>query len=193
MKKSFGARTLVYPTPVWCVGSYDRDDKPNVMTAAWGGICCSDPPCVTVSIRKNRHSYDSIIARKAYTVNVASEKYVREADYFGMASGKNVDKFRETGLTPVKSELVDAPYIAEFPMILECKLLHTYDIGIHTLFVGQIMDVKADGDLLTPDGSPDIEKIRPLIFSPGTQVYHGVGQMVGKAFSIGKELDAPLK
>ena len=105
MKKSLGAKTLVYPNPVWVVGTYDKEKKPNVMTVAWGGICCSDPPCVAISLRKATYSYGNIIERKAFTVNVPSEKYIREADYFGTISGRNVDKFTKAGLTSVKSDL----------------------------------------------------------------------------------------
>ena len=129
MKKSFGPKTLIFPAPVWCVGSYDTNGNPNVMTIAWGGICCSIPPCVTISLRKATFTYGNIIERQAYTLSVPSVQFVQEADYFGMVSGRNVNKFKETGLTPVKSELVDAPYVGEFPMILECKVIHHYEIG----------------------------------------------------------------
>lgn len=187
MKKSFGAKTLIYPTPVWCVGTYDKEDNPNIMTIAWGGICCSKPPCVTVSIRKSRHTFQNIMEHNVYTVNVPSEKYVQEADYFGIASGKDVDKFEKTGLTPVKSEMVNAPYVKEFPMILECRVVHSYDLGAHTHFVGEIIDVKVDDNMLDTDGNPDMELIKPVIYSPGTNMYSGVGTTVGKAFSIGKK------
>ncbi|NJL59329.1 MAG: flavin reductase family protein [Desulfobacteraceae bacterium] len=186
-EKSFGAKTLIYPTPVWCVGSYDAKGNPNVMTIAWGGICCSKPPCVTISLRKATYTYSNIMERQAYTLSVPSVRYAREADYFGMASGRNVDKFKETGLTPVRSELADAPYVGEFPMVLECKVIHHYEIGLHTHFVGEILDVKADDDMLNEDGNPDIEKIQPLVYSPEVQQYHAIGSFIGKAFEIGKK------
>ncbi len=188
MKKSLGAKTMLYPAPVLLVGSYDKNNKPNAMTAAWGGICCSSPPCVTVSLRKATYSYGSIIENKAYTLSIPSEKYVKEADYFGMASGKDKDKFLATGLTPVKSELVNAPYIKEFPLILECRLLHTFEIGLHTQFIGEVVDVKADEFVLDIKGLPDIEKLQPIIFSPGSRKYHGIGSILGDAFSIGKTI-----
>jgi flavin reductase (DIM6/NTAB) family NADH-FMN oxidoreductase RutF len=187
VKKSFGAKTLIFPTPVWCVGSYDANGHPNVMTIAWGGICCSIPPCVTISLRKATYTYGNIMARRAYTISVPSDQYVREADYFGITSGRNVDKFKETGLTPVRSELVDAPYVAEFPMILECTVIHHYEIGLHTHFVGEILDVKIDNDTLTHEGKPDIGMIRPIVFSPDVQQYHGIGERVGTAFEIGSK------
>ena len=109
MKRSLGAKTLILPTPTWIVGSYDKQGKPNGMTVAWGGICCSDPPCVAVSLRKATYSYGSLIERRAFTVSVPSQRQVKEADYFGLVSGRETDKFAATGLTPVRSDLVDAP------------------------------------------------------------------------------------
>jgi flavin reductase (DIM6/NTAB) family NADH-FMN oxidoreductase RutF len=188
VKKSFGAKTLIYPAPVWCVGSYDAQDKPNAMTVAWGGICCSTPPCVTISLRKATYTYGNLMERKAYTLSVPNERYVKEADYFGIASGRNENKFEKTGLTPVKSEIVDAPYVKEFPMVLECKVVHHYEIGLHTHFIGEILDVKVDENMLDDAGNPDIEAIRPIIFSPSIQRYHGIGAFLGKAFSIGRPL-----
>jgi len=187
MKKSFGAKTLIFPTPVWCVGSYDTNGNPNVMTIAWGGICCSKPPCVTISLRKATYTYGNIMERRAYTLSVPSEEHVHEADYFGVASGRNVNKFKETGLTPVKSELVDAPYVGEFPMVLECKLIHHHEIGLHTHFIGEILDVKIEESMLTDDGKADIERIRPMVFSPEFRQYHAIGEFVGKAFQIGEK------
>ncbi len=187
MKKSFGTKALIFPAPVWCVGSYDASGDPNVMTISWGGICCSKPPCVTISLRKATYTYGNIMDRQAYTLSVPSEKYVQAADYFGMASGRKVNKFEETGLTPVKSERVDAPYVAEFPMVLECKVIHHYEIGLHTQFVGEIYDVKIDENMLDDDGHPDMEKIRPFVFSPEFQRYHGIGEFIGNAFDIGRK------
>jgi flavin reductase (DIM6/NTAB) family NADH-FMN oxidoreductase RutF len=187
MKKSLGAKTLIYPLPVWVVGTYDKERKPNVATVAWGGICCSDPPCVAISLRKATYSYGNIVERKAFTVNIPSEKYVREADYFGTVSGRNVDKFTESGLTSVKSDLVDAPYVKEFPIVLECKLIRTIEIGLHTEFIGEIMDVKADELVLGENGLIDIDKLKPVIFAPDIMSYYGIGKYLGKAFSIGKK------
>jgi flavin reductase (DIM6/NTAB) family NADH-FMN oxidoreductase RutF len=186
MKKSLGAKTIVYPAPVLIVGTYDDAGKPNVMTVAWGGICCSVPPCIAVSLRKATYSYQSIVKRKSFTVSVPSQRHVKEADYFGIASGKLEDKFTMTGLTPVRSELVDAPYVAEFPLVLECRLAHTIELGLHTQFVGEILDVKIEEEMLGAAGSPDIEKLMPILFATDARTYHGVGQFLGKAFSIGK-------
>ncbi len=96
MKKSLGAKTIVYPTPVFIVGTYDEDGKPDVMAAAWGGISCSQPPCVSISLQKQRYTYKNIVERKAFTINIPSENHVKEADYFGMVSGRDEDKFSKT-------------------------------------------------------------------------------------------------
>jgi len=187
MKQSIGAKPLAFPTPAWVVGTYDMNGKPNGMTAAWGGICCSNPPCISVSLRKATYSYAGIMENRAFTVSIPSEAYIKQADYFGITSGRDEDKFEATCLTPVRSELVPAPYVGEFPVILECKLLHNFEIGLHTLFVGEILDIKADESVLDEKGNPDIEKIRPVIYNPGSRDYYGIGCNLGKAFSIGKE------
>jgi len=188
MKKSLGSKTLLYPTPVWVVGTYDKDGKPNVMTIAWGGICCSKPPCVAISLRKETYSYENIMGKKAFTINIPSEEHAGQADYFGLVSGKNENKFAATGLTPIKSDVVDAPYVNEFSLILECKVIHTLEIGLHTQFIGEIIDVKADESVLNEQGLPDIEKVKPVIFTPETRNYHKVGAYLGAAFSIGRNV-----
>jgi flavin reductase (DIM6/NTAB) family NADH-FMN oxidoreductase RutF len=188
MKSSLGSKTLLYPAPVLVVGTYDKEGKPNVMTAAWGGICCSNPPCVAVALRKATYTYGNLVEKGAFTISIPSEKYIREVDYFGLVSGSTDDKFALTGLTPERSTLVDAPYVKEFPVILECRLLHTIEIGLHTQFIGEILDVKADKEVLGELGFPDPTRVKPLIFDPGARGYYGVGKFKGKAFSIGREV-----
>jgi len=188
MKKSLGAATIILPVPVWVIGTYDARGKPNAMTAAWAGVCCSDPPCVAVSLRAATYTHGNIKRRKAFTISVPSEEYLKQADYFGIVSGRDTDKFAATGLTPVKSDLVDAPYIKEFPLILECKLLHTFELGLHTQFVGEIADVKADEEVLREDGYPDIEKAQPIVYTPMARTYHGIGKYLGRGFSLGRDL-----
>jgi flavin reductase (DIM6/NTAB) family NADH-FMN oxidoreductase RutF len=187
MKKSFGAKTLIFPTPVWCVGSYDADGKPNVMTIAWGGICCSKPPCVSISLREATYTYGNILSRKAFTLSVPGERHVAEADYFGIASGRHVNKFSQTGLTPVQSDLVDAPYVGEFPMVLECQLIHHHKLGLHTQFVGQIEDVKVDEAALDGDGKPDMATVGPFVFTPEVRRYHKIGKHIADAFDAGRK------
>ena len=188
MKQSLGAGTLLYPAPVLVVGTYDDAGRPNIMTAAWGGVCCSQPPCIAVSLRKATYTYGNIVARGCFTVSIPSERHIREADYVGMASGRDVDKWKKTGLTPVRSEHVDAPFVAEFPLVLECKVVVTNDLGLHTQFVGQVLDVKADESVLSDSGQPDIRRIMPALFAPAQRRYYAVGRDLGAAFSIGRAL-----
>ncbi len=190
MHVSLGAKTISFPNPVWCIGSYDPSGKPNLMTIAWGGICNAKPPSVTISLRKVTHTYQNIMTHKAYTVNVPSVHYVKETDYVGMVSGESTDKFAATGLTPVKSEIVKAPYIKEFPLILECKVLQINELGLHTQFIGEIMDVKAHENVLDETGGAQITKVLPLIYGEGNSEYHSVGeQRFGKVFQIGRQLN----
>lgn len=188
MKRSIGAKTIIYPTPVLIVGSYDKAGKPNVMTAAWGGISCSDPPCVSISLREATYTHGNITHQKAFTLNIPSQGQLAEADYFGMVSGRDRDKFSSTGLTPIKSELVNAPYIDEFPLVLECKLYKTLQLGLQTQFTGKIEDVKVNEDLTDARGNPDIKKIKPVLYDPAGIAYYGVGKFLGGAFSRGKEI-----
>jgi flavin reductase (DIM6/NTAB) family NADH-FMN oxidoreductase RutF len=185
-KRSLGARTLPYPAPVWAIGTYDAAGRPNAATAAWCGICCSRPPCVAVSLRAATYTHGNILARQAFTVSLPSVEQVRLADYLGIASGRNGDKFAQAGLSPVPSELVDAPYVAEFPVVFECRLVHTAELGLHTLFVGEVLDVKVDEDALDENGAPDIAVAEPITFLNGR--YYGIGDLLGPAFSIGKSI-----
>ena len=189
MKKSLGAQTIAYPAPVWVIGTYDNEGRPNMATAAWAGICASAPPALFVSYRIERYTHDNILNKKAFTVNIPSEVYVKETDYFGMKSGRRHDKLSKVGLTPVKGSVVDAPYIKEFPCVIECKLIGHNDLGSHTAFIGEILDLKMDEEILTEDGTPDVEKLKPLVLMPGSVSYHGLGKYCGKAYSVGNIVD----
>lgn len=186
MKTSLGAKTLAYPTPVFIVGTYDAQGRPNAMAVAWGGICCSKPPCVAISVRKATYTYGNLVERQAFTVSIPSEAHVVAADYFGLASGRDVDKFVAAGLTPVRSDLVDAPYVAEFPLVLECNVVHVHELGLHTLFAGEIVDVKAEETCLDADGRLSAELVRPFSWAPGNNAYYALGERLGSAFSVGK-------
>jgi flavin reductase (DIM6/NTAB) family NADH-FMN oxidoreductase RutF len=187
MKKSIGAKPLVYPAPVFVIGTYTSEGKPNVMTASWAGICCSDPPCISVSLRKATYTYGLIKSAGAFTISVPSERYAREADYFGSVSGRKTDKFADTGLTPVKSNLVNAPYVKEFPMVLECTVIHIYEIGLHTQFIGRIEDIKVDDMVLDVEGKPNIKNVNPFVYAPGRGGYYTIGNRIGSAYKIGDE------
>jgi flavin reductase (DIM6/NTAB) family NADH-FMN oxidoreductase RutF len=186
MKQSLGAKTLAMPTPVWLVGTYDAEGRANLMAAAWACICCSQPPAVSVSLRSATYTHGAIHARRAFTINIPSQAQVSQADYVGIVSGRDTDKFRACGWTAVRSELVDAPYVDEVPLALECRLLQVHEIGLHTQFVGEIVDVKADPSVLGERGYPDITKVKPIAWDSSHRRYFGMGEFLGQAWQIGK-------
>jgi len=188
MKKSIGANTFLPGVPQLVVGSYDEQLKPNLMTCAWGGICCSVPPCINISLRKATYSYNNIVLNKAFTVNILFSDKIKEADYYGLVSGREYDKFAETGITPVKSDIVNAPYGREFPIVLECKLINSIEIGLHTEFIGEIMDIKVEDNLLDEQGRIDASKLEPILYLPGPKGYYSRGSYLGKGFEIGKSI-----
>jgi len=188
-KKSLGAKTIASLTPVWVIGSYDAEGKPNMMTASWAGISCSKPPCVAVSLRKVTYTFGNIVANAAFTVNIPSEQYAPESAFFGTVSGRDMDKLAITGLTPVRSELVNAPYLKEFPLILECKVARIVELGRHTMFIGEIVDVKADESILDKKGMPNPQKLKPFFFDFLTWDFYSIGKPIGKV----DDLQAKIK
>lgn len=187
-KNSLGAKTIVPPSPVWVVGSYDAEGEPNMMTASWVGVCCSEPPCVTVSLRKATYTYGNIKKNNAYTVNIPSVELAPVAAFTGRVSGRDRDKFAETGLTPVGSKLVNAPYVKEFPLTIECKVIKTIELGLHTMFIGEIMDVKADTSLVGGNGTVDPAKLDPFIFGVGGWGFYRVGERIGSVRDLADEI-----
>ena len=189
MKKSIRKKTLLYSHPVFIIGTYDKNDVPNIMAVSWGGICCTTPPCIGISLREATYTYWNIMENKAFTVNIPPEKYVKEADYVGVYSGKDENKFETTGLTPVKSELVNAPYVKEFPLSMICELRDTVKIGSHTQFIGEIQDVIAEEDILNERGYPMIDNVKPFIYDSSTRSYYKIGERLSDAFvDIKKEV-----
>jgi flavin reductase (DIM6/NTAB) family NADH-FMN oxidoreductase RutF len=182
MKSSLGAKTVSYPLPVYIVGTYDKDGMPNIMAASWGGICNSVPPAIAVSVRKSRHTYKNLMESEAFTVNIPSDELVKEADYSGTFSGKDVDKFKELGLTAIRSEKANAPYIEEFPVSLICKVIQTVEIGSHVQFIGEILDVLADDSVCDENGVPQMELIKPLVYDYATRSYYMVKDKTSKAY-----------
>lgn len=185
MKVAINTDIEGFPVPVLLVGTYDLEGKPNVMTAAWAGICNSEPPCVAISLRKATYTYGNVVARQAFTLSIPDDEHVQIADYVGIVSGRDIDKFAKTMLTPEASDVVDAPYVKEFPLVLECQVLHTIEIGSHTQFIGRVLSIKIEEDLLGEDGIPDPKKLKPLVVWGG---YRGLGKCLGGVKTIGKTM-----
>jgi len=181
MKKSIGTGTFLYPIPTVVVGTYDQDNKPNMMVASWAGVVNSSEPMISVSLRKATYSHDSIINQRAFTVSIPSKKHIVEMDYVGTKSGEKENKFLNTGLTPVKSQVVTAPYVAEFPLVLECELVKYDVLGLHTIFIGRVKDVKLEEACMTEKGMPDMAMLDPITFAPGEREYYEIGGYLGRA------------
>ncbi len=186
-KKSLGVRSEVYPKPAFVIGSYDEEGNPNIMTAAWAGICNSDPLSIAVSMRPATYSHGNVTTSKAFTVNVPSSEMARYVDYAGRFSGRDVDKFKETGLTPVKGEFVNAPYVKEFPIVIECELTEYHDLGSHRQFIGKVIDVKVDEAILNAEGRVDVNLLNPLIYGGGR--YYETGPFIAKTGESLNEID----
>ncbi|MDR1126432.1 MAG: flavin reductase family protein, partial [Deltaproteobacteria bacterium] len=167
-KKSIGAHPYLYPGPIMLVGTYDSNGKPNIAAIAWAGVCNAEPVLVGLAVRPSRYTHSAIVARKAFTVSFPTQDMVAATDFAGLASGRNIDKFTRAGLTPAASEVVDAPYVAECPVILECSLHQQIEFPSHTYFIGEVRDIKADQSCLSASGKyPDMMKFMPMAYDNG--------------------------
>jgi len=141
--------------------------------------------CVSVSIRPSRHTYDNIILQKCFSVNLPPSGYVNETDYFGLISGRDQDKVAISKLTAVRGNMVNAPVIEEFPLVMECRLTEQIQIGSHTEFIGEILDIRIDESYLDPDGAVEAEKTGFFVLFNG---YRSIDGLVGDPYSAGKKL-----
>lgn len=177
----------IVPSPavmVSCKGK-DSDSTPNIITLAWVGIVCSKPPMVGISIRPGRYSYSLIEETKEFVVNLPTKALLTATDYCGTVSGKRVDKFAKTGLTPIPGEKIGAPLIKECPVNLECKVRQIIPLGAHDLFLGEIVAVHIE-ETIRRNGGMDIAKMTPLAYCSGSGDYWGLKGPLGK-FGLGKD------
>lgn len=172
---------MVYPMPVFIIGTYNEDGTPNAMNAAWGGI--TEENEITICVSADHKTTENFTRTGAFTVSPATADYVAACDYVGIASGNKVkDKLGRCGLNTEKSSFVDAPIILELPMALECRV-KSYDPETCRL-VGEIVNVGCDESVVT-DGKIDAEKLRPITYDSSNHTYRVIGEVVGKAFSDG--------
>lgn len=184
MRKNFGAKTWVYPMPVFIIGTYGEDGKANAMNAAWAGVY--DTNQLMLCLAGERKTLKNIQANQAFTVSFADVKNVVAADYVGIVSGNDEpDKVAKAGFHTIKSEFVNAPVISELPMCMECKLIKINEDGI---VIGEIVNVNADESVLGEDGLVDAEKLQAIAYDGVHHSYLKVSGKVGNAFSDGKQL-----
>jgi flavin reductase (DIM6/NTAB) family NADH-FMN oxidoreductase RutF len=185
MRKNFGAKPYTYPQPVFIIASYGEDGTPDAMNAAWGGI--SEGNEISMCMSAGHKTTKNILAKKAFTISMADAEHVVACDYVGIASGNKVsDKIKTAGFTVTKSEFVDAPIINELAVCVECKL-KSYDEKTCRL-VGEIVNVSVDENALDANGNVDVAKVAPISFDPFNNQYVKMTEVVGNAFSDGKQL-----
>ena len=176
---------MCYPMPVFIIGTYNADGTPNAMNAAWGGI--SEETEITICVDNTHKTAENLLARKAFTVSMATANMMAACDYVGIVSGnKELEKFAKAGFHATKSEFVDAPLIDELPMALECEVI-SYDEETCRL-VGRIVNVCADESVLGDNGKVDVAKLQPITYDPMNHHYLVLGEKVGQAFQVGTAL-----
>ena len=185
MRKNFGPKAMCYPMPVFIIGTYNEDGTPNAMNAAWGGI--SEETEITICVDDSHKTAENLLARKAFTVSMATVQQMTACDYVGIVSGNKVpDKFARAGFHATRSEFVDAPLIDELPMALECEVI-SYDPETCRL-VGRIVNVCVEESVLGDNGKVDVQKLQPITYDPMNHQYFVLGEAVGRAFQAGMAL-----
>ena len=187
MKKSLGSFPGVYPMPVLMVAAYDENGRVNVMNAAWGMICAMDK--IALFIDEDHKTTQNLLKTKAFTVSIADREHMDVADFFGIATGnKMADKFERTGYHAVKSDVVNAPIIDEFPYVMECELAEVINTENMYAIVGKIVDTKAEESILDENDKVEVEKLQAIIFDQFKHGYYVSGDKAGKAWNAGKDL-----
>jgi flavin reductase (DIM6/NTAB) family NADH-FMN oxidoreductase RutF len=167
----------VFPVPVALLSAYEPETrKPNIITLAWVGNVCSEPPCLSVSIRPSRYSHHIVLEKREFCLNIPRADQLEVVDYCGVVSGRDHDKFAETGLTPVRASTVNAPYIAECPVNIECRLIREpISLGTHDVFIAEIVAVHIEEEYLAANARrPAYERIVPLTYCP--EQYFSLGE-----------------
>ncbi len=175
-KKTWKPGNMLYPLPVVMVSCADKEGNDNILTIAWTGTTCSNPPMLSVSIRPERYSYHMIEETGEFVVNMATEKLAFATDYCGVRSGKDVDKWKEMKLTRAKADVVKAPMIKESPVNIECRVTEKKDLGSHVMFQAEVVAVHVEEAYLDDYNKFHLDQAKPIVYSHGTY------------FSLGKEL-----
>ena len=185
-KQTWKPGNMLYPLPAVMVTVADSEGKDNIITVAWAGTVCTNPPMVSISVRPERFSYAMLRQTGEFVINLTTEKLAYATDYCGVKSGRDVDKFEKLKLTREKADFVKAPMIAESPVSIECRVAKVEELGSHHLFLAEVVAVHADEKYLDETGKFQWNKTRPLAYSHGE--YFGLGKKIGKfGFSVQKK------
>ncbi|VAW22190.1 Flavoredoxin [hydrothermal vent metagenome] len=169
---------MIYPLPAVMVSCGVKPEEYNIITIAWTGTICSDPPMCYISVRPSRHSYEIIKRTGEYVINLTTKELAKATDWCGCRSGKDFNKWKEMGLTPAPARVVKAPIIDEAPINIECKVKEIIDLGVHQMFISEVVNVIADEAFLDEKGAFSFAKSNPLVYSHGH--YFELGKRIGK-------------
>lgn len=179
MKEVWKPGTMIYPLPAALIGCGSSPEDYNIFTVSWVGTICTDPAMCYISVRPSRHSYEIIKRNMEFTINLTTEKIAEATDWCGVRSGKDYNKFKETGLTPLKGNMVDAPTIEQSPLSIECRVKEIVKLGTHDMFIADVLCVNAEKSLINPETNAfELEKAGILAYSHGT--YYKLGEPIGK-------------
>lgn len=191
-KISFKPGNMLYPLPAVMVSVADKAGNTNIITVAWTGTICTNPPMVSISVRPNRFSHHMIAETGEFVVNLTTKKLAYATDYCGVKSGREVDKWKEMRLTPVPSDIVKAPCIGESPVNIECRVTETKKPGSHDMFLAEVVAVHVDEHYMDENGGFHLADAEPIVYCHGE--YFDLGKKIGKfGYSVKKRLDGTKK
>ena len=177
---------MLYPLPAVMVSMADKDGKPNIITLAWVGTVCTNPPVVSISVRPERYSYPIIKETGEFVINLTTKELTFATDYCGVKSGRDVDKFKEMNLTPIPGVHVKAPMIEESPVNMECRVREIVPLGSHHMILADVLAVHADEKYMDERGKFNLNQAEPMIYSHGG--YYGCGELLGTfGYSVKKQ------
>ena len=166
-KQTWKPGNMLYPLPAVMVSVTDGKGEDDIITVAWTGTICTNPPMVYISVRPERYSYHMIKETGEFVINLTTEKLAKATDFCGVRSGRDVDKFKETGLTREKADIVSAPMIQESPVSIECKVKEIKELGSHHMFLADVVAVHADEHYMDENNRFDLNLAKPLVYSHG--------------------------
>ena len=177
-KIDFKPGTMIYPLPAVMVSCGETPEEYNIITIAWTGTICSDPPMCYISVRPGRHSYEILKRTGEFVINLTTEELARATDWCGCRSGRKYNKWEEMNLTPVPAKKINAPAIAEAPVNIECVVKQIVPLGTHDMFISEVVHISAEEDYLDEKGAFSLVRARPLVYNHG--FYYGLGKKIGK-------------
>lgn len=185
-KQTWKPGNMLYPLPAVMVSVTDGKGEDDIITVAWTGTICTNPPMVYISVRPERHSYHMIKETGEFVINLTTEKLAKATDFCGVRSGRDVDKFKETGLTREKADIVSAPMIQESPVSIECRVKEIKELGSHHMFLADVVAVHADEHYMDENNRFDLNLAKPLVYFHGE--YMGTGKQLGTfGYSVKKK------